>query len=107
LKPQEVSSEILAAVNSAVIAPVVHLDTADTALRVMKRRWKDADVFLFFNEGAKRSSHAITLMSKGKIAETWDPQTGTVTPLNSAQANGNLAIQLELQPYATSVIVVR
>ncbi len=107
LKPQEVPSEILAAVNSAVIAPVVRLDATDTALRVMKRRWKDADVYLFFNEGAQPSSHAVTLMSKGKIAETWDPQTGTVSALQSTRTEENIVVQLKLQPYATSVIVVR
>jgi len=45
-------------------------------MRVMKRRWKNADVYLFFNEGALESEHAVTLMSKGRIAQVWDPQTG-------------------------------
>ena len=105
--PQVVPSEILAAVNSAAVAPVIRLDSADTALRVMKRRWKNADVYLLFNEGSQASDHVVTLMSKGRIAETWNPQTGAVAPLQSKQAGGNPAIRLKLQSYETQVIVVR
>jgi hypothetical protein len=105
--PQVVPSEVLAAVDAAVIAPVVRLDAADTALRVMKRRWKNADVYLFFNEGAQASDHEVTLMGKGRTAEAWDPQTGTVTAMQSKRAGGNLTVQLKLQAYETRVIVVR
>jgi hypothetical protein len=105
--PQVVPSEILAAVNSAAVAPVIRLDSADTALRVMKRRWKNADVYLLFNEGSQASDHVVTLMSKERIAETWNPQTGVVAPLQSKQAGGNPTIRLKLQSYETQVIVVR
>jgi len=105
--PQAVPGEVLTAVNAAVIVPVVRLDSADTALRVMKRRWKDADVYLFFNEGAQASDHTVTLMSKGRIAEAWDPQTATVTPLQSTRTGKNLIVQLKLSAYETCVIVVR
>jgi hypothetical protein len=105
--PQVVPGEVLAVLNAAVIAPVVRLDTPDTALRVMKRRWKDADVYLFFNEGAQASDHTVTLMSKGKIAEVWDPQTATVTPLQSTRTGENRSVQLKLAAYESRVIVVR
>ena len=105
--PQAVPSEVFAAVNGAVIAPAIRLDVPDTALRVMKRRWKDADVYLFFNEGAKASDNTVTLMSKGRIAEAWDPQTGTAAAVQSARKGGSLAAQLKLERYETRVIVVR
>jgi hypothetical protein len=105
--PQVVPEEILAAVSAAVIAPSVRLDSADTALRVMRRRWKDADVYLFFNEGAQASNHTVTLIGKGRIAEAWDPQTATVTPLQSTRAGSSLTVQLKLAAYETRVIVVR
>ncbi len=105
--PMAVPGDVLAAVNAAVIVPVIRLDSADTALRVMKRRWKDADVYLFFNEGAQASDHAVTLMSKGSTAECWDPQTGTVSPVQSKRAGGNLVVQLKLAAYETHVIVAR
>ena len=102
-----VPGEVLTAVNAAVIAPVIKLDSADTALRVMKRRWKDADVYLFFYEGAQASDHAVTLMSKGSTVESWEPQTGTVAQVQSTRAGGNLSVQLKLAAYETQVIVVR
>jgi len=105
--PQAVPGEVLAAVNAAVIAPVARLDSADTALRVMKRKWKDADVYLFFNEGAQACDHAVTLLNKGRIAESWDPQTATVTPLQSTRTGRSLVVQLKLAAYETRVIVVR
>jgi hypothetical protein len=105
--PQEVPDEVLAAVQSAVIAPVVKMYTADTALRVMKRRWADADVYLFFNEGAQASEHAMTLMARGRNVERWDAQAGTMTAVKATLAGGHPVIRLKLQPYETSVIVVR
>jgi hypothetical protein len=105
--PQAVPNEVLAAVDAADIAPTIRLNAADTALRVMKRKWKNADVYLFFNEGAQASDHAVTLLSKGRTAEAWDPQTATVAAMQSRRAAGNLTVQLKLQPYETRVIVVR
>jgi alpha-L-rhamnosidase len=107
LQAQVVPAELLAAVTSAVAGPTVRFDLPDTALRVMKRRWKDADVYLFFNEGAQVSNHAMTLMSKGHGAETWDAQTGAITRLRSTRRAGHLTVQLHLQPYETQVVVVR
>jgi len=105
--PEQVPDEMLAAVDSAVIAPTVKMDSADATLRVIKRRWRDADVYLFFNEGAQASEHSVSLMSHGRTAESWDPQTGTVAGLMVKSAGGRPVVQLELQPYATRVIVVR
>ena len=105
--PQAVPNEVLAAVDAADIAPTIRLNAADTALRVMKRKWKNADMYLFFNEGAQASDHAVTLLSKGRTAEAWDPQTATVAAMQSRRAAGNLTVQLKLQPYETRVIVVR
>lgn len=104
--PQAVPPEVLAALASSVVQPVVRLDTPDTALRVMKRRWKNADVYLFFNEGARDCSHVVTLMSAGRKTERWAPQTGSVSDLKSVRNGGHPNIQLHLQPYETEVVVV-
>jgi alpha-L-rhamnosidase len=107
LQPQMAPPEVLAAIASAVVAPAVRLDFPDTALRVMKRRWKDAGVYLFFNEGGQASDHAVTLMSNGHAAEAWDPQTGSIIPLKSTRTGGYPTVQLQLGPYETRVVVVR
>jgi alpha-L-rhamnosidase len=104
---QIVPDAIAQAVNVAVSSPDVTLDKADAALRTMRRRLKDADVYLFFNEGAEGSSHTMTLRSEGRRAEIWDPQTGKITAAKTTSAKGAVKIQLTLKPYETSVVVVR
>jgi alpha-L-rhamnosidase len=104
---QVVPDAIMQAVSAAVPSPDVMLDKPDTALRYMRRRLKDADVYLFFNEGADASSHTATLRSDGRRVELWDPQTGKIAAAKAANTKGEVKIQLELKPYETSVVVVR
>ena len=105
-EPQAVPRKVLAAVDSAVIAPTLKMDAPDAALRVMKRRWKDNDVYLFFNEGPNACTHSVTLMTPGHTAEGWDAQTGSVTSIQIVRDGAHLVVQLSLQPYETKVIVV-
>jgi hypothetical protein len=105
--PQAVPGEILSALNAAVIAPVVQPEEPYTGLRVMKRHWQDADVYLFFNESSQAWDHGVWLMTKGRTSETWDPQTGTISPLRGMPQGERLGIPLPLGPYETRVIVVR
>jgi len=104
---QEVPADVLTAVESATVAPAIKLDAVDTSLRVMKRRWKDADVYLFFNEGAQACSHAVTLMSTGRMVEAWDPQTATVQHVSITTSHGNPVVAMKLAAYETRVLVVR
>jgi hypothetical protein len=106
-EPQVIPDDVLAALRSAVLAPTVKMDRPDTALRVTKRRWADADVYLFFNEGARPSRHTVTLMSQGRLTEAWDAQTGTLQRQKMSLDGGHPAIELELDPYQTTVVVVR
>jgi hypothetical protein len=104
---QVVPDAIAQAVSAAVSAPDVVLDKSDTALRIMHRRLKDANVYFFFNEEAEASSHTMTLRSEGRRAEIWDPQTGKIAAAKATGAKGAVKIQLELKPYAATVVVVR
>lgn len=106
LQPQIIPAGMLAGVSSAIVKSVVQLDEPDTAIRVMKRRLKDADLYLFFNEGSAARTHAMILMSKGK-AETWNPQTAEITSMKQKSLKGKLAIDLPLGPYETRVVVLR
>jgi hypothetical protein len=105
--PQAVPAEILAALKAAIVTPTASPEEPYSALRVMKRRWKDADVYLFFNEGPEMWDHGVELMSHGTVAETWDPQTGTITPLRIIRVGDKLGVPLPLAPYETRVVVVR
>jgi hypothetical protein len=105
--PQVVPVEIETALNTVIGTREVALDTPDTALKVMTRRLKDADVYLFFNEGAQGSSHSVTLKTAGKTVEAWDPATGTVSPVAATAAKGGVTVKLDLKPYETELLTVR
>ncbi len=105
--PQDVPAAILAALHSTVPAPSVHLESPDPALKVMTRRLKDADVYLFFNEGAEPCDREATLASRGNIVQAWDPKTADIEPLAFKRKGKEVAVHLQLNPYETRVIVVR
>jgi hypothetical protein len=104
---QVVPDAMQQAVSAAVPSPDVTLDKPDTALRTMRRRLKNADVYLFFNEGPEALSRAVTLRSEGKKVELWDVQTGKIVPAKATGAMGTVRIQLDLKPYETAVLVVK
>jgi hypothetical protein len=107
LAPQAVPAAIAQAVSASILQPDLKLDAPDTALRYTRRRLKDADVYLFFNEGAQASSHTVTFRTEGKRVEIWDPQTAGATALNAAKAKGSVKLQLALKPYETQILVIR
>ena len=105
--PQVIPPPMLRAVLSAIPKRDVVLDRPDTAWRILRRRWKDADVFLLFNEAATASTHTVTLTSDGKRLEAWDPQTGDITPLRASRSNVGLTATIALRGYETRVLVAR
>ena len=58
-----VPTEIAASLQAAVTAPTVRLVEPDNDLRVMKRKGKDADVYLFFDKGAAPLEDSITFLA--------------------------------------------
>jgi hypothetical protein len=105
--PQVIPAAIAQAVATAIPNPDLKLDAPDTSLRYMKRRLKDADVYLFFNEGAQPSSHTVTLRGEGKHVEIWDPQTAGITSAHAGKSKGFVKVPLALKPYETQILVVR
>jgi hypothetical protein len=105
--PQVVAPAILQAVKAAVSEPELWLASPDTSLRCMKRRLKDSDVYMFFNEGSTATSDAVTFRSDGQLVEEWDPATGAVSSAVSTRAEGTMSVQLQLKPYETRVLMVR
>lgn len=105
-EPLALPPGMLEAVSAAVPIPTLKLDSPDLALRVTKRRWKDADLYLLFNEGPQPSAHAINLMSKGK-AELWNPETAEIATIDAHRSSGGLSLRLTFEPFQTRVLVVR
>src|SRR6185437_831411 len=104
--PQAVPAAVESALSKAVPVREVALDTPDTAIKVLTRRLKDADVYFFFNEGAKSETHTVTLRAVGHAAESWDPATGVVSPLTATASKGSITVKLDLAPYATQLLTV-
>ena len=96
--PIVVATEILAALKS-ITQQDATLDTPDTAVRLIHRKLKDAEVYLFFNESASATSHSVIFKTKPQHIEVWDPESGTVTPVTTPALN--------LKPYETRILVVR
>jgi hypothetical protein len=129
--PQVVPAAIETALNKVIGTREVALDTPDPALKVNTRRLKDADVYLFFNEGAQASTHTVSI-SKNRfcqdqycgmytgagsadlnkpyvppVVKVWDPATGTVTPIASTAKGVGVSIKLDLKPYETELLTIR
>lgn len=104
---QAVPAAILAALHAAVPEPTIRLNSDDPALKVMTRRLKDAQVYLFFNESAQPCDHELTLATRGRSVQTWNPQTASVVPIAFTHKRNGVAMRMRLQPYETRVIVVR
>jgi hypothetical protein len=107
LIPQVVPAAIETAVAAVTGPSEVKLDSPDPAVKVMTRRLKDANIYLFFNEGAKASAHSVMLRADGKTVEAWDPAGGTVSPVSSASGKDEVTVKLELGPYETRLLTVR
>jgi hypothetical protein len=106
-EPQVIPLPILRAIQSAVSVPGIAFDRPDTAWRMIKRQWKDADVYLIFNEGPEVLSHAVTVKGSRKRIEVWDPQTGEITPMHEMKSKAGSTIEITLQRYETAVLVVQ
>jgi len=105
--PQVVPAAIETALNAVVGQRDVSLDMPDPGLKVMTRQLKDANVYLFFNEGAQDSSHTVTLKSAGKSVEVWDTESGKITKLASMAGKGRVTMKLDLKPYAMELLIVQ
>jgi len=125
--PQIVAPEIETALDAVIGPRDIALDSPDTALKFNTRRLKDANVYLFFNEGAQPSTHTLTIRLRGlpgvdtgtytgtgprnlnapMIVESWDPATGKVSPVSWTPGRGGITLKLDLKPYETQLLTVR
>ena len=105
---QVVPAGIAEAVSAVIGVADVSVDTKETALRVMKRRLKDSDVYVFFNEGAKAIAPTVTFQNDAQLIEEWDTVTGKVESTVSMRDEGKtIAVRLALKPYEVRVLMLR
>ena len=106
---QVVPEAIVSAVNSLIGVQDVALDSKTPAVKVMKRRLKDSDVYVFFNEGATAVSPVATFQNDAQLVEEWDTSTGKVESTVSMrdEPGKTIAVKLALKPYEVRVLMLR
>ena len=102
----EPSGDITPRVLAALPKPDVTLDAEFPRLTYAHRSWRDAQMYLFFNESNKAESRIATIAGRGQ-AQDWDLGTGEIHPMAAATAQGDsVRFPLVLGPYEAKVVVV-
>lgn len=102
----EPSGKLTDEVLKALPTPSVMLDRSCPAVKYTHRRWRDAELYMFFNESQEKQSCKATLAGSGQM-QVWDPTTGDIKPLASASSEQTVVhLTLELEPYGTKFIVI-
>jgi hypothetical protein len=104
----EPAGDITARVIAALPKPDVKLDSAFPRLTYTHRTWRDAEMYLFFNESNQAESRMATIAGHGQ-AQTWDLGTGEIHPMSAAAAaaeGDSVRFPLVLAPYEAKVVVV-
>ena len=85
----------------------VALDQPCPAVKYLHRRWRDADVYFFFNESDQPQARRVTLAGSGQV-QSWDANSGGISLARGAAVmpDGTARLALELEPYATLCIVI-
>ncbi|HEY4148703.1 MAG TPA: glycosyl hydrolase [Chitinophagaceae bacterium] len=103
---KEASGQLTPAVIDALSKPDVKLEKAIPGIKYLHRRWKDADLYFFFNESDQEQTATATLSGKGR-AEIWDAFTGDIKPVQISNAtDGTVQLPLHLDAHETKFIVI-
>ena len=104
---REPSGTLTPRVLAALPPPDVALDQPCPAVKYLHRRWRDADVYFFFNESDQPQARQVTLAGGGRV-ESWDANSGGISLARDPEnlSDGTVRLPLELAPYATLCIVV-
>ncbi len=102
----ESSGKLTDAVLAALPGSDVAFEQPCSAIKYCHRRWRDADVYFFFNESDVKQSQKMTLTGAGK-AQVWDAFSGEVKSVSGASVrDGAMQLPLVLKPYETRTVVV-
>lgn len=95
-----------APIRAVLPAADVTFDGGCPAVKYCHRRWRNADVYFFFNESTEEQSVEATLAGRGNV-QTWDASSGDIRSIPEAQAQGGtVRLPLVLKPYETRLIAV-
>jgi hypothetical protein len=102
---KEPSGTLTPAAIASISKPDVQLDKAIPAIKYLHRKWKDADMYFFFNESDEGQNANAVLSGNGK-AQLWDAFTGDIISLNAKSSAGTVKIPLQLKAHETKFIVI-
>jgi hypothetical protein len=84
----------------------VTLDRPCPSVKVLHRRWCDADLFFFFNEAEEAHSFQATLIASGSV-QVWNAETGEIETLpDLALGTDATRVSLTLSPYESSFVLI-
>ena len=102
----EPSGELTPRVLDVLPEPDVLLDRPCPSVKILHRRWRDADLYFFFNEGDEAQSLEATLAGSGR-AQFWDAGSGHVLAVPCmAAGDGRASVSLTLAPYESRFVVL-
>ena len=91
---------------AALPEPDAKLSRPNPSIKVLHRRWADADLYFFFNENVSAQSRDVTLSGRGKV-QVWDAQTGEIEGVPEvSQSDHTVNLRLRLGPYEAKFVVV-
>jgi len=103
---REKNIELTDKVRAVLPAPDVTIDQPCSDLKVIHKRWHDADVYFLFNEIKEPLTRTITLMGKGTVQQ-WVTRTGQIKTVPAVvTAEGRMQLPLEFKPYEAKLLVI-
>ncbi|MDZ7261683.1 MAG: glycosyl hydrolase [candidate division KSB1 bacterium] len=103
---REPSGELTPRVIEALPEPDVKLSQPCPSVKYLHRRWRDAELYFFFNESSEKQECEATLLGSGQV-QIWDAMSGIIKPVPGASPeNGAVRLPLVLEPYETKFIVI-
>jgi len=101
------------AIDWGVADPNIRLDALGTsdvqfsapvpAIKYLHRRWRDADLYFFFNESKSAQQVDAVLAGTGKVQD-WDPESGAIHGLMPGSTAGTVTLRFD--PYGTRFVVI-
>jgi hypothetical protein len=102
---KEPSGQLTRSVLDFLSPPDARLDKNIPGIKYLHRRWKDANMYFFFNESNEEQTANLTLSGSRK-AQLWDAFTGEIKPIAiTGSSGGTIDMPLHLDPYQTKFII--
>jgi hypothetical protein len=87
------------------LTPDVTIDGVAKTIGVVHRHTDGGEVYFLSNTSNEKQSVKATFRVEGMQPELWNPLTGKVTPLPTAEGAGKTTVSLDFAPYGSTLVV--